>query len=85
MAPGHAAAHSCYLVAAAGAPRGVPLLVAGDLLFAGSAGGAYHCRHEQARQLQRMLEVVPGAAVVAPGHGPMTTLVHERRYNPFCG
>ena len=83
--PGHAAAHSCYLVAAAGAPRGVPLLVAGDLLFAGSAGGAYHCRHEQARQLQRMLEVVPGAAVVAPGHGPMTTLVHERRYNPFCG
>jgi glyoxylase-like metal-dependent hydrolase (beta-lactamase superfamily II) len=82
--PGHAAAHNCYLVAAAGAPRGSPLFVAGDLLFAGSAGGAYHCREQLSRQLQRMLAVIPAAAVVAPGHGPMTTLAHERRFNPFC-
>lgn len=82
--PGHVEAHSCYLVASATAPRGAPLFVAGDLLFAGSVGGAYHCRHELARQLERMLGVVPAAAVVAPGHGPMTTLAHERRFNPFC-
>lgn len=82
--PGHAEAHSCYLVASAAAPRGAPLLVAGDLLFAGSVGGAYHCRHQLARELKRMLEVIPGAAIVAPGHGPMTTLAHERRFNPFC-
>lgn len=82
--PGHAAAHNCYLVAEAGAPRGAPLFVAGDLLFAGSAGGAYHCREQLSRQLQRMLAVIPAAAVVAPGHGPMTTLAHERRFNPFC-
>jgi hydroxyacylglutathione hydrolase len=81
--PGHAAAHSCYLVASAAAPRGAPLLVSGDLLFAGSVGGAYHCRHELSAQLKRMLEETPGAAVVAPGHGPMTTVGHERRYNPF--
>jgi hydroxyacylglutathione hydrolase len=83
--PGHVEAHSCYLVTSAVAPRGAPLFVAGDLLFAGSVGGAYHCRHELARQLERMLGAIPAAAVVAPGHGPMTTLAHERRYNPFCG
>lgn len=82
--PGHVAAHSCYLVTDPAAPRGAPLFVAGDLLFAGSAGGAYHCRRQLALQLQRMLAVIPAAAVVAPGHGPMTTLAHERRFNPFC-
>jgi hydroxyacylglutathione hydrolase len=81
--PGHVAAHSCYLVASVSAPRGAPLLVSGDLLFAGSVGGAYHCRHQLARQLKRMLEEIPVAAIVAPGHGPMTTLAHERTYNPF--
>jgi glyoxylase-like metal-dependent hydrolase (beta-lactamase superfamily II) len=82
--PGHAAAHSCYLVSSRAAPRGAPLLVAGDLLFAGSVGGAYHCRRQLGLQLQRMIEIVPQNAVVAPGHGPMTTLAHERRFNPFC-
>jgi hydroxyacylglutathione hydrolase len=82
--PGHVEAHSCYLVASGTAPRGAPLFVAGDLLFAGSVGGAYYCRHELSRQLGRMLAMIPGAAVVAPGHGPMTTLAHERRFNPFC-
>ncbi len=82
--PGHVAAHNCYLVSAATAPRGKPLFVAGDLFFAGSVGGAYHCRHELSRQLGRILGMLAGSAVVAPGHGPMTTLEHERRFNPFC-
>ena len=81
--PGHAAAHNCYLVRdrARLAPRA--LLVAGDLIFAGSAGGGYHCPRQLGEQLRRMLRLVPPDTVIAPGHGPMTTLAHEMHFNPF--
>jgi glyoxylase-like metal-dependent hydrolase (beta-lactamase superfamily II) len=82
--PGHAASHSCYLVGSIAAPRGNPLLVTGDLLFAGSVGGGYHCSRQLDNQLKRMLEIMPESTVVAPGHGPMTTVEHERKFNPFC-
>jgi hypothetical protein len=26
---------------------------------------------------------MPGGTVIAPGHGPMTTVDNERKYNPF--
>jgi hydroxyacylglutathione hydrolase len=79
--PGHCAAHNCYLVRA---PRAGPaMLVSGDLLFAGSVGGGYFCRQRLAEQLHRILAAVPGDTVVAPGHGPMTTIENERRFNPF--
>jgi glyoxylase-like metal-dependent hydrolase (beta-lactamase superfamily II) len=81
--PGHAAAHNCYVVRAPGARHGGALLVSGDLVFAGSAGGGYFS-HEQLRaNLQRILGVVPRATVIAPGHGPLTTVENEQRYNPF--
>ena len=38
--PGHAAAHNCYLVRAPRARFGGALLISGDLVFAGSVGGA---------------------------------------------
>jgi len=81
--PGHAEAHHCYLVRANNAPGGVPLLVSGDLLFAGSVGGGYYCHRRLAEQLLRLLARLPEGTVIAPGHGPMTTLANERRYNPF--
>jgi hydroxyacylglutathione hydrolase len=81
--PGHAAAHNCYVVRAPAARRGGSLLVSGDLVFAGSAGGGYFS-HEQLRSnLRRVLGVVPPATVIAPGHGPLTTAENELRYNPF--
>jgi hydroxyacylglutathione hydrolase len=81
--PGHAAAHNCYLVRAPAAPSGGALLVSGDLVFAGSAGGGYFS-HEQLRaNLRRVLGAVPPATVIAPGHGPLTTVENELRYNPF--
>ncbi|MFZ9682710.1 MAG: MBL fold metallo-hydrolase [Cephaloticoccus sp.] len=79
--PGHAAAHNCYLVqSVAGGPA---LLVSGDLLFAGSAGGAFYDQKLQQTHLRRILDLCPEDTVVAPGHGPMTTVRIERRYNPF--
>jgi len=83
--PGHAHAHNCYLVTSRAARSGNGLLVAGDLIFAGSAGGGYHCPKQSQGQLRRVMNLVPPNTVIAPGHGPLTTVSHERRYNPFLG
>jgi glyoxylase-like metal-dependent hydrolase (beta-lactamase superfamily II) len=81
--PGHASAHNCYLVRSLDEPRGTPLLISGDLFFAGSVGGAQFCHRQLAANLRRMLQGVPGNTVIAPGHGPMTTAENELRFNPF--
>jgi glyoxylase-like metal-dependent hydrolase (beta-lactamase superfamily II) len=81
--PGHCAMHNCYLVRSAAVPSSRSLLVSGDLVFAGSAGGPYHCQKQLRAHLRRVLEAVPADTVVAPGHGPMTTAGNELRYNPF--
>ena len=82
--PGHAEAHNAYLVRAPRAPHAAPLLVAGDLLFAGSIGGGYFCARRQREQVARILRDLPPATVIAPGHGPLTTIAHERAHNPFA-
>jgi glyoxylase-like metal-dependent hydrolase (beta-lactamase superfamily II) len=81
--PGHAEAHNSYLVRAPGALHSSPLLISGDLLFAGSVGGAFFCSKRLREQVSRLLHSLPQATIVAPGHGPLTTLAHERTYNPF--
>jgi len=81
--PGHCAAHNCYLVRSRAAPGGAALLVSGDLLFAGSVGGGYFCHRRLAEQLRRIMEATPPDTVVAPGHGPLTTIKNERQFNPF--
>lgn len=82
--PGHAEAHHCYLVEAEAARRGPGLLISGDLLFAGSVGGAYSSPSQLFGNVRRVLDDLPAETVVAPGHGPMTTIGHERRFNPFA-
>jgi hydroxyacylglutathione hydrolase len=81
--PGHCAMHNCYHVRSTAVPGARSLLVSGDLVFAGSAGGPYHCQKQLRAHLRRVLEAVPADTVVAPGHGPMTTAGNELRYNPF--
>lgn len=82
--PGHAAAHSCYLVRSRAAEKGKALLISGDLLFAGSVGGAYFSDEQLQSSLRRILGTVPPTTVIAPGHGPLTTVENELRYNPFA-
>jgi glyoxylase-like metal-dependent hydrolase (beta-lactamase superfamily II) len=82
--PGHAAAHNCYLVQARSARGADALLVSGDLVFAGSVGGAYFSAEQLQSSLRRMLGTVPPRTVIAPGHGPLTTVENELRYNPFA-
>lgn len=81
--PGHAAAHNCYLVRAMASGKERALLISGDLVFAGSAGGGYFCCRQLQANVRRVLETVPPDTVVAPGHGPVTTAENELRYNPF--
>jgi glyoxylase-like metal-dependent hydrolase (beta-lactamase superfamily II) len=82
--PGHDEAHNAYLVRAPGASQAAPLLIGGDLLFAGSVGGAYFCGRRLREQVARVLRDLPPETVVAPGHGPLTTIGHERAHNPFA-
>ena len=81
--PGHAEAHNCYEVRVAKLPGATPLLVSGDLFFAGSVGGAYFCSNQLRKHLARLLAALPDETVVAPGHGPLTTIKNERTFNPF--
>ncbi len=81
--PGHAERHNCYLVSVPSLPAAAPLLISGDLLYAGSVGGAHFCRERLRQNVHRLLEMLPDNTVVAPGHGPLTTAKNERRYNPF--
>jgi hydroxyacylglutathione hydrolase len=81
--PGHAAAHNCYFVRTLDPRRGLGLLISGDLVFAGSAGGGYFCCRQLQANVRRVLGAVPPGTVIAPGHGPLTTAENELRYNPF--
>ena len=61
--PGHAAAHNCYLVRAPSARTGGTLLISGDLVFAGSAGGGYFSHEQLQSSLRRVLNAVPPATI----------------------
>lgn len=81
--PGHAAQHNCYLARSAADPAAAAVLVSGDLVFAGSVGGAYFSHEQLQANLRRMLGMFAPETVIAPGHGPLTTVENELRYNPF--
>lgn len=78
---GHSERHYSYLVEGHGAKK---IFIAGDLVFAGSIGGAFHCRKQLRENFNRMLRLLPPETVIAPGHGPLTTVANERRFNPFA-
>jgi hydroxyacylglutathione hydrolase len=83
--PGQCAEHNCYLVRPKGVPRARALLISGDLIFAGSLGGGYFSCEQLLKHAHRILKALPGNTVIAPGHGPLTTVTNERKYNPFLG
>jgi hydroxyacylglutathione hydrolase len=63
-----------------------PQLFAGDTLFAGSIGRTdlWGGSLEQIMDsLRSKLMHLPDETIVHPGHGPMTTIGHERELNPF--
>ncbi|HEY0945820.1 MAG TPA: MBL fold metallo-hydrolase [Opitutaceae bacterium] len=60
-----------------------PLAVVGDAIFAASMGGSATAFADQYRNNRAKLFTLPRDTVIAPGHGPMTTLAQEKKHNPF--
>ncbi len=63
-----------------------PVVLSGDVLFAGSIGRTDLPGGSWAQMQQSLATVVlplPDDAVVLPGHGPATTIGRERATNPF--
>jgi hydroxyacylglutathione hydrolase len=81
--PGHAEAHNCYLIRVPKLTQAASLLISGDLIFAGSVGGAFYCQRRLVENFRRLISELPENTVIAPGHGPLTTIKNERRFNPF--
>lgn len=80
FAPGHSPAHLCFYSKAEG------FLIGGDVLFRNSIGrtdlpGGNH--QQLLESIAHSLYVLPDETVVYPGHGPETTIGHEKKTNPF--
>ena len=78
--PGHSPGHVTYAV------RDGKALLAGDVLFMGSVGRVDLPGGDWPtllNSIEGLLGEFPEDATVYPGHGPVTTLAHERATNPF--
>tara|TARA_A100001015_G_scaffold252594_1_gene292267 strand:- start:1677 stop:2534 length:858 start_codon:yes stop_codon:yes gene_type:complete len=61
------------------------IAVVGDALFAHSQGGIMHPEvYAKAIEINRNhILSLDQKTIIAPGHGPLTTVEHEQKYNPF--
>ena len=85
--PGHTPGSSIFLLDGEGGGD-EPLMLSGDLLFAGSVGRTDFPRgsHEQLlASIERVVLPLDEATAVHSGHGPATTVGRERAANPFLG
>lgn len=80
--PGHSPGHVVYVIR----DTQPVTVLGGDVLFRGSVGrtdfpgGSF----EQLKAgIQRVLWKLADSTVVYPGHGPVTTVGHEKRTNPY--
>lgn len=80
--PGHSPGSVCFVVSGANEP----LVVVGDVLFAGSIGrtdlmgGSFPVLE---RSIRTQLYILPDDTRVICGHGPDTTIGREKATNPF--
>ncbi|MFV2072093.1 MAG: MBL fold metallo-hydrolase [Thermoanaerobaculales bacterium] len=80
--PGHSPGSVCFVVSG-GKP---PLVIVGDVLFAGSIGrtdlmgGSFPTLEQSIRE---QLYTLPDETIVVCGHGPDTTIGREKTTNPF--
>ena len=78
--PGHTVGSCCYYFKDDG------ILIAGDTLFQESVGRtdlATGSTGTLVRSIKDKLFILPDDTKVYPGHGDITTIGHEKQYNPF--
>ena len=61
------------------------VMCVGDALFAHSQGGIYSRKDYQKALTINRSSILSQAddTILAPGHGPLTTVAHEKQNNPF--
>lgn len=81
--PGHSSGSIClFLIPQFGNhPDGLPVLISGDTLFAGTTGRTDFERGSETDMAASMKKIakLPDDVVVLPGHGQLTTIGAERR------
>lgn len=80
--PGHSPGGCCFYLKNEG------VLISGDSLFAESIGRTDLPGGSQAQlvgAIRAKLLTLPETTKVFPGHGPSTTIGHEKKYNPYLG
>jgi glyoxylase-like metal-dependent hydrolase (beta-lactamase superfamily II) len=60
-----------------------PVAIVGDALFAGSMGGGKVSYPDALATNKAEIFTLPDDTILAPGHGPMTTVANEKLHNPF--
>ena len=60
-----------------------PVAIVGDALFAGSMGGGMVSYQDALRNNREKIMTLPDETIICPGHGPMSTIGEEKKYNPF--
>ncbi|MFA6960362.1 MAG: MBL fold metallo-hydrolase [Opitutaceae bacterium] len=60
-----------------------PVAIVGDAIFCSSMGGSVDHYADQLRNNHDKIFTLPRNTVLAPGHGPLTTLALEKLHNPF--
>ncbi|RFM29903.1 MBL fold metallo-hydrolase [Deminuibacter soli] len=79
-APGHSPGHVCFYCAAQ------HFVIGGDVLFRESIGRTDlpgGNLDQLLNNIRTQLFTLPEETVVYPGHGPSTTIGHEKKYNPY--
>lgn len=79
--PGHTSGSVCYLIPSES------VLISGDTLFSESLGRTDFPTGNQSmiiRSITERLFALPEDTMVYPGHGDMTTIGHEKVYNPVA-
>ncbi len=79
LTSGHSPGQTTYFVTG----LSWPLAIVGDSLFASSMGGSEEHYAEQYDNNLKKIFTLPRDTVIAPGHGPLTTLAQEKKHNPF--
>ena len=77
--PGHSAGGTVYEF------RGLetPVAAVGDVIFAGSVGGIRSRWKSALESIRAGVLTLPPETILLPGHGPLSTVAHEKARNPF--
>ncbi len=80
--PGHAEDGVTYVVG--NWSEDMPFVaIVGDVIFAGSMGGAKQFGDLAKQKVREQIFTLPATTLICPGHGPLTTVELEKLHNPF--